>query len=428
MEALAYLLGAVGSLAGWLWDSQDLLRVVLLGALLLVALTTEYFLKRVETYRRKAPAAPGKRRRTGRLEEGDQPLSLPFVSILVPARNEQDNIERCVLSLLAQDYPAFEVVVLDDESTDATLSILGGLATSHGRLRVLRGQPLPVGWLGKHWACQQLGETAKGELLLFTDADTWHHPQALRDAVAAQQAEDSDLLTGIPHEEAGSWGEILVMPIINWAMLSLLPLGLAHRLKRPSLSMGIGQFMLFRRTSYLAVGGFEAVRLNPVDDMALARRIKELDFRWRFVDLSHRVRCRMYRGFRGVADGLGKTVFPALGFKTWVLAVGIVFSAWLYLAPVTAACAWLLGLLPAAPSLLWAGVAIGLALAGWGLALGRFGHPWYRAVFYPLTIALTIVIGARSAYLFCRGEAGWKGRTLPGLGGRRSGEEGRRCE
>lgn len=428
MEALAYVLGAVGSLASWLWESQDLIRVVLLGTLLLVALTNEYFLKRVETYRRKAPAAPGKHRRTRREEDGGSAVPLPFVSILVPARDEQDNIERCVLSLLAQEYPVFEVVVLDDGSTDRTPAILDGLAASHDRLRVLRGQPLPADWLGKHWACQQLAGSANGEFLLFTDADTWHDPQALRDAVAAQQAENSDLLTGIPHEEVGSWGEILVMPIINWAMLSLIPLGLAHRLKSPLLSMGIGQFMLFRRTSYVAMGGFEAVRWNPVDDMALARRTKESHLTWRFVDLSRRVRCRMYRGFRGVADGLGKTIFPAIGFSTWGLVLGIVLLTWLYLAPVAVGCGWVLGLVPSDLSLLWMGAAIGLALAGWGLALGRFGHPWYRAVFYPLTIALTIVIGARSAYLFWRGEAGWKGRTLPGLGKERSVREGRHCE
>jgi chlorobactene glucosyltransferase len=419
------ILDAVAMLPQWIWEYRDQLRVAALVALLLVVLSNGYFLKRLDGY--------GSRIRKSEddaaAEAGPHaPRSWPFVSVLVPARNEEDNIERCVASLVGQKYPRFEVIVLDDDSTDGTLGILHRLALSSRQLRVLSGRPLPPDWLGKHWACHQLAQASKGELLLFTDADTCHHPLMLEDVVAAQQMEDSDLLTGIPHEEVGSWGEILVLPIINWAMASLLPVGLAHRLKSPTLSMGIGQFMLFRRSGYLAIGGFAAVRTDPVDDVALARLTKERGLRWRFVDLSRRVSCRMYTGFRAVADGLGKSVFPALRNSVWALGAAVLLLAWLYLGPLGVAASWLLGFSPDVATLMWAGSAIGLALAGWGLCLWRFGHPWYRAVFYPASIALVIGIALRSATLFWRGEACWKGRALPGLDSDGSREERRSAD
>jgi Glycosyltransferases, probably involved in cell wall biogenesis len=126
--------------------------------------------------------------------------AFPSVSILVPARNEAHNIERCVTSLLEQDYPCFEVLVLNDHSTDNTGEILARLQCRDARLKVLNGKDLPHGWLGKAWACQQLSEAATGELLLFTDADTVHRPDAVRRAVATLLSTQSDMLTAVPYQ------------------------------------------------------------------------------------------------------------------------------------------------------------------------------------------------------------------------------------
>ena len=420
----------LGSSTAWVWELRERTRVIVLGLLLLIALSNVCFLKPVEGRGGRHTDLKSDPRRTRRHKKvsaapapqvvGD--MDLPLVSVLVPARNEEMNIESCVRSLLAQDYPRYEVVVLNDDSTDGTSDILAGLAASDGRLRVLTGRPLPAGWLGKHWACHQLAEVASGKLLLFTDADTEHHPQMLRDAVTTQRSESSDMLTGMPHEVLGSWGERLVLPVMHWAMLSLLPLGLAHRLRNSLLSMGVGQFMLFTRESYDALGGFAAVRSDPVDDMALARRTKKLGMRWRFVDLSGRVDCRMYRGFRGAVDGLAKSVVPAVRNKLWVLALAVLFIGWLYVAPVSTGFSRLVGLSSADNGSLWTILAMGLALVGWIVVVRRFGYPLYYAFLFPVTIALTMGIATRSAYKFWRGEASWKGRTLPGLGEESSGE------
>ena len=152
----------------------------------------------------------------------------PRVSVLVSARNEAHNIEACVTSLLAQDYPDFEVVVLDDGSTHQTLQILARLARTGTRLQVLNGATLPEGWLGKHWACHQLDQAATGELILFTDADTRHAPDMLRDSVSALFAEHADLVTAFPREEVVTWGERLLVPVIGWGIFTFMPIRLVQ--------------------------------------------------------------------------------------------------------------------------------------------------------------------------------------------------------
>ena len=166
----------------------------------------------------------GRRRRAHYRLPGD----VPRVSILVPARNEERTIAACVQSLLSQDYPDFEILVLDDASEDRTGALVRQFEKDP-RLRTLRGTPLPAGWLGKPWACHQLAQAASGEVLLFTDADTVHHPKMLGDAVAALQAERVDLLSALPRLRLATWSERLVLPILLWSVHTFLPLCLARR-------------------------------------------------------------------------------------------------------------------------------------------------------------------------------------------------------
>ena len=244
-----------------------------------------------------------------RLGEFPATETIPRVSILVPARNEADNIEGCLVSLLAQDYPDFEIFALDDHSTDGTASVLARLADRDARLRIISGKALPAGWLGKHWACHQLAQAATGDLILFTDADTRHTPDMLRAGVSALLAENADMVTAMPQQLAQTWGERLVIPAAGVFMLCFLPLGFAQQFRLPSFAFAIGQFMLFRRTSFEAVGGYMAVRGDVVDDVALARRIVREGYRWRIMDATRHISCRMYRGFWEAVDGFTKNIF-----------------------------------------------------------------------------------------------------------------------
>jgi chlorobactene glucosyltransferase len=347
-----------------------------------------------------------------RLKSNGLPDNPPRVSILVPARNEANTIEMCIRSLLAQEYPDFEVLVLDDHSTDDTWQIVARLVAADRRLQLIKGHPLPDDWLGKHWACHQLAQQARGELLLFTDADTRHHPDALADAVAAVQSEQADLLTVLPRQEVVSWGERLVVPLIPWSIGTFVPLALAYRLAWPALVVGIGQFMLFQRRAYHAIGGYEAIKQHVADDITLARRITARGLRWRLADGSERICCRMYRNYGQAREGLSKNLFGAFNFNAPLFIFVWVWLAVVFVGPPLLLVLHVVGLPVPLVVITLAGLAIGLALPSWGLVYWQFRLPLSLIFLYPLTIALAVYLAARSLMLSLTGQAIWKGRRV----------------
>ncbi len=258
----------------------------------------------------------------------------PLVSVLVPARNEAHNIERCVRSLLQQDYGLFEILVLDDGSTDITPELLCSLASeSGGRLRTLKGGPLPEGWHGKAWACHQLGCQAKGELLLFTDADTMHQPDSLRRSVEALHDSGADMLSLTPHQELGSLLEKLVVPMVYFILMCYLPLRLVRTSRNPAFSFANGQYILLRKAMYESINGHATVRANIVEDVWLCMAVKKAGG----IVVAHNgtdtVSCRMYRNAREVWEGFSKNLFAGLGYKTTALLLVIAVMVFLYIMP-----------------------------------------------------------------------------------------------
>jgi chlorobactene glucosyltransferase len=340
------------------------------------------------------------------------PAERPFVSILVPARNEAKNIEACVHSLLAQDYGEFEVIVLDDGSCDGTGLLLQRLVRHEARLQVLEGAPLPAGWMGKPWACHQLAQFARGEFILFTDADTRHAPHMLRDSIAAQEGVRADLLTSLPREEVVSWGERLVVPVINWAIFSLVPLRLATRWSRPEFSITVGQHMLFRRSAYEAIGGYEGVRGDVVDDVALGRRIIAHGYRWSLHDGTDDVTCRMYHGFWDAVEGFTKNTFAFFDYRVVPCLLVCFWIGLSFLEPPLALLSQYLGMpLTRFPTNL-AIIAVIQSLILWHMAYRRFRQPIYLAILYPISLTLFIFIILRSMVYTMTGQARWKGRSL----------------
>jgi chlorobactene glucosyltransferase len=371
--------------------------VVFLGLLLLISLGNLLGLHRLRDAALRHPQA-------GRVT--------PRVSILVPARNEETKIEVCVRSLLAQDYPDFEIVVLNDSSEDRTADRVQALCFDP-RLRLLHGAPLPRGWLGKNWACQQLGTVATGDILLFTDADTRHQPQALRDAVCALDGERVDFLSVLPEQEMHTWGERLVVPILPWSQQTFYPIALLRRGRAASLTTAIGQYMMFRRSTYLAVGGFERVRDSVIDDGDLVRAVARHGSRWTLLDGTGRVTCRMYDSFHEAADGLSKNLFARFRCNFPVFAFVWTWLLWVTWQPPIFLLLWATGSAAVPPAVVaYAATATGLSFLLWLVSDLRFRIRLDHAAIAPLTILATFGIAARSVAWRLLGRGTWKSRPL----------------
>jgi chlorobactene glucosyltransferase len=348
-----------------------------------------------------------------RLHSYTFPKEWPRFSVLVPARNEEDNIGDCVMGLLAQDYPDFQLIVLDDNSTDRTREILEQFAVKDQRLKLIKGKPLPADWLGKHWACHQLAEEADGELLLFVDADTVHGPDMLRCTAAAMSGEQAALISALPRQHVVTWSEMLSIPAFYMGMLCGVPMGLTRLQSNPLLFACLGQFLVFRRAAYNASGGYAAVRQNIVDDLAIGRRIHAMGLRYRLLDGNGQVSCRMYRNFDQVWKGLTKSTFATFNFDPFFTVFMQLLILAVFVSPII-----ILIIAFAQPSIPWevagmSGLAIVLALLLWSISNHRFHFPLYLILIYALSSLFMTVIALASMVLTIQGKALWKGRTMP---------------
>lgn len=246
-----------------------------------------------------------------RLTKSDAPL----VSILVPARNEQDRVlEPCIRSILAQDYGNFEVIAVNDRSTDQTGAILETLAKSDQRLRVIEGEELPAGWLGKPYAMQQAINHARGEWILATDADMIFEVSAVRTALERTFENDGDALTLVPRFEMGSFWERVMIPTWAWVFLMF---EVFYRVNDPrsDRAAGIGGFFLMRRTALERVGGYEALKDEVMEDARLAERIKRSGARFLIERAPELIRTRMYKTFREGWECSTKNWFSGVNFS-----------------------------------------------------------------------------------------------------------------
>jgi chlorobactene glucosyltransferase len=335
----------------------------------------------------------------------------PLVSILVPARNEEDNITSCLESLLGQDYDPFEVIVLDDQSTDQTRRILKRLSRKYPHLIILDGEPPPPDRTGKSWACSQLADRAKGELLFFTDADTAHHPESLSSVTASLLGEEADLVTGFPRQIMGTWGERLLVPFFSWTTLTFLPLGLAYWLKTPLLSGAVGQLMCFRRSAYELIGGHKKSGSAIVDDLELVRNIKRSGYRWRVISIADQITCRMYRSNKQAWQGFVKNLFAAFDFRVIPYLFSFIWLLVMFWTPLILLLLKLLGLVPPA-DLTQIGICILISLGIWLISYLHLGFPIWLALFYPLTVLSNAGAALTSLQAGLAGTLEWKGRNL----------------
>lgn len=330
----------------------------------------------------------------------------PRVSILVPARNEEENIAKCVQSLLLQDYTNYEVLVLNDGSEDGTGRVLSMMANTDERLQVIESaDPLPEGWTGKNWACHRLFLQSTGDILIFTDADTFHSPETITTMVQEMQRQDLSFISGMPREVVVSFGEKITVPFMNYSIVSIFPLFLSYFSPLfSSLSVANGQFMMFNRHSYERIGGHAAVKGEIVEDIELAKLVRSHGLRMYTYNLSGLVSCRMYGGFKEAFNGLSKSYFalfslriiPSIFVWTWMFLVAVYPFIALIRPPDTllAICTIIM------TTLIWLGTSINYKL------------PRYVVLFHPLITVVNSLIGFHSIAQGCTGNTSWKGRTI----------------
>ncbi len=334
----------------------------------------------------------------------------PRVSVCIPARNEEMNVGPVVRGALASRGVEVEVLVYDDQSTDGTPGILARLCTEDARVRAVETRPLPEGWNGKQWGCERMGQAARGEWLLFTDADVRLSPDCLVRALDEAALLRADLLSTIPREEVGSFLERMVVPLIHWMLFSWLPMPRMRTTNDPATSAGCGQFLLVRREAWRAAGGHAAFRDSMHDGIRLPRNVRRAGLRSDLYDGSDGVRCRMYRGAAQTWRGFTKNAYEGLG-SPLVLAVftlleaGGILLPWAWLAAAAAS-----GGMPLGPTVL-AWFAVGAQLVQRALLAARFSQPVSCVLLHPVSIALLLAIQWRSWWLHVTKRRAWKGRT-----------------
>lgn len=244
---------------------------------------------------------------------GAEPGSLPPLTVLVAAKDEQDNIGRCLGGLLAQDYPRLQVIAINDRSTDRTAAILDDFAARDPRLTAIHVRELPAGWFGKNHAMHCGVARASGDWLCFTDADcSYDSRQLLASALRFAMVEKAEFLSVLPRLEAESFWERVVQPVAGAIMVFWFP---PHRVNDPvsSIAYANGAFMLLSRGAYERLGGHEPVRATLNEDMHLARRAKQLGVRLRVIRGGDLYRVRMYTGLRAIWRGWSRIFYGCFG-------------------------------------------------------------------------------------------------------------------
>jgi chlorobactene glucosyltransferase len=346
-----------------------------------------------------------------------------LVSVIIPARNEAATIATVVRSILDTSYRPFELLVVDDRSSDRTAAIVESLPVDP-RLRLVRGEELPEGWYGKPWACFQGYRHARGELLLFTDADTIHQPALLRHAVGALEQQNAALVTVSPTQRCVTFWERLVMPQI-WFLLALrYHPRTVNRARRARDVIANGQFILTRRTAYEIAGTHAAVRHEVAEDLALAQRYLGKGLKLHFAFAERLMETRMYQGLAHLIEGWSKNIylggrrsFPDEPLRRALVPVMLVLGMLFWLTPPAGLLAAAVepALAQVAPAAL---AATGLSALFWMLICYGMKIPVLYGLGYPMGALMTLYIILKSTWRGGR-RVEWRGRVYEDKSGSR---------
>ena len=343
------------------------------------------------------------------------------VSVLIPARDEVANIERCVRAADAAGGPITEILVYDDDSTDGTREVLSALQAELPRLRVIHGDGLPAGWVGKPYALDRLSAEARGEVLLNIDADVTLRPDGLLRMLSLLGSPeqvagglDAAVVTAVPRQRTGSMIERIMIPLLHLSYVAWLPMPLIHRTRDPRVLAANGQLLLVRRSALDAVGGWAGVRAQLVDDMALCRVMKRSGRRVVFADGDRMADCRMYSDGASLWRGFSKNFYEGIGGHPLGLIIVMALHLLIFVAPYVVLAIVVLpiaalrgdtGLLAAAAVGVAANVVLRLIMAA------RHGHSLLSVLVHPLAVLAMMGVLFDSYRCSRRGDIRWRGRS-----------------
>jgi glycosyltransferase involved in cell wall biosynthesis len=338
-------------------------------------------------------------------------LYLPAISVLIPARDEQDGIAGAVESVLASTGVNFEVIVMDDGSVDRTADIVEAIAKKDSRVRLEHTQTLPIGWNGKQHACWALAHTARHELFCFVDADVRLSPECLSRMAALLKRGRRGLVSGFPQQVTETWLERLLLPLIHFVLLGFLPVERMRNTTDPAFAAGCGQFILVRREEYFACGGHAEIKSTMHDGLLFPRLFRQHGYRTDLADLTDLATCRMYCNARQVWQGLAKNATEGLGAPVRILPISLLLFLGQMVPFVLAAWLWQVGGYSAGET-----VYVLVAMTGaWMprfMAAYRFRQNWLGAWLHPLGVGVLLAL---QWYALVRkltgGSVRWKARS-----------------
>lgn len=335
----------------------------------------------------------------------------PKVSVLIPARNEEDNIDACIESLINQTYENYEIIILDDNSDDSTWERIQQWQKRHPELiSVIQGKPLPADWYGKPYAMQQLAAQATGDYFLFTDADTVHRETSISWAVTNMEKHNADMISGYAHHSTHSLGESLIVPSLYLNTTVLLPLWLISTTKHPLFAFAIGQFAVFRASTFKEMDGYTSVKQRITEDIYIAREMKKRGYKVLFLDEKRQCSCRMYRGLRQAVIGFEKNVYDFFEHKLYPLAILIPFALGFFLLPIALL---IQQCITGGEFVVHAALSVGIFFTAWTVVIIDRGGTWYMPLLYPCMFIAMMVVSIKSIIDSIRGQGyEWKGRIV----------------
>ena len=333
-----------------------------------------------------------------------------LVSVLIPARNEEVNIKRCLYSLIDQSYKNLEIIVLDDDSDDQTYNIVKDVSKNFSSIKLIKGERKSNGWTGKNWACHQLSKFAKGDFLLFIDADTKLQKNTISETVSEMNNNDVDLISLFPNRITNTAIDKIISVTIGWFIFSCLPIIFSNR--NPMFSSAFGQFLLFRKGAYFSIGGHESIKDKILDDFELGRLITKRGYNLNVFDGTERISTFSYSTEKEALDGLSKSIFPFFNNKLIPFLILLILFLSMGLMPIFIMMGEFFGSKLTKSKEMIAYFTWGLITLSWSISSYRSKQGIRYGILYPFITTFTAIIGIFSIITFLTKSVNWKNRNV----------------